>query len=263
MDCVEGVMAVRIGHASISENNNNGRDGKAKAGDQTGKEVCIRTFYKKPWAYLLRCKDANKAEIMAKACESICNNPYVGYNQLKRMTLLTALKLLNYDYSKLNFLVECDCSSLMTGCAECAGIFPKYSNNAPVTANMVRLFEETKQFDVLTEGINKEENLRRGDILVGAPNTHTVMVLDDGKAQKKSRPVLKRGSRGEDVIVLQKVLRESGFYQGAIDGIFGQQTDVALRRYQSSKQLEIDGICGRMTWAKIEEGLNGQALTVR
>ena len=45
---------MRIGHASISENKNNGRDGKAKAGDQTGKEVCIRQFYKKPWKYLLR-----------------------------------------------------------------------------------------------------------------------------------------------------------------------------------------------------------------
>ena len=30
---------MRIGHASISENNNNGRDGRAQAGDQTNKEV--------------------------------------------------------------------------------------------------------------------------------------------------------------------------------------------------------------------------------
>lgn len=248
---------IRIGHASISENKNNGRDGRAKAGDQTGKEVCIRSFYVKPWKYLLRCKDSNKAELMARACESLCQNECIGYDQSQRMTLLKELKRINYFYKQLSTPCECDCSSLMTACAECAGIFPRYSNNAPVTANMVRLFEETKQFDVLTDGINKEENLRRGDILVGAPNTHTVMVLDDGKAKTKSRPVLKRGSRGEDVIVLQKVLRESGFYQGAIDGIFGQQTDVALRRYQSSKNLDIDGICGPDTWAKIEEGLNG------
>lgn len=37
---------MRIGHASISENGNNGRDGKAKAGDQTGKRCAFVLFIK-------------------------------------------------------------------------------------------------------------------------------------------------------------------------------------------------------------------------
>ena len=45
------VMAVKIGHASIDENGN-GRGGKA--GDQTGREVCTRDWYNKPWNKVMR-----------------------------------------------------------------------------------------------------------------------------------------------------------------------------------------------------------------
>ena len=47
-------MAVRIGHASIDEN---GSATGGAAGDQTGKEVCIRSWYAKGWKVLLRAKD--------------------------------------------------------------------------------------------------------------------------------------------------------------------------------------------------------------
>lgn len=251
-------MAVRIGHASISENKNNGRDGKAKAGDQTGKEVCIRSFYKKPWAYLLRCKDANKAEIMAKACEWICKSNLAGYDQSQRMTLLNELKKVDYDYTKLTNSCECDCSSFMTACAECAGIFPKYTNNAPVTANMVKLFSNTGMFDIITVNINDESNLKRGDILVGPPNTHTVMVLDNGIPKHiAKRRTLKKGMKGSDVIVLQQKLRELGLYTDAIDGDFGKNTESAVKAFQAmvfpDDPKEWDGICGVKTWSKLEK----------
>lgn len=252
---------MRIGHASISENGNNGRDGRAKAGDQTGKEVCIRTFYKKPWKYLLRCKDSAKAEKMALCCESICNNPNVGYDQAQRLTLHNEMKKINYDYSKLNTPCECDCSSFMTVCAESVGIFPQYTNgNAPVTANMVKLFQNTGMFDILTEGINDEHNLKRGDILVGEPNTHTVMVLDNGSAEAvplhiKNRRTLKKGMGGSDVIHMQQILKKELYDIGksGCDGQFGADTEKALKQFQSEKGLVVDGICGPKTWMMLEK----------
>lgn len=250
---------MRIGHASISENNNNGRDGKAKAGDQTNKEVCIRSFYKKPWSYLLRCKDERSAESMAKACESLCNNNNVGYDQSQRLTLHNELAKLNYDYTKLTTPCECDCSSFMTVCAECAGIFIKYpSGNAPVTANMVKLFQETGMFEVLTAGINEEHNLRRGDILVGPPNTHTVMVLDDGQEVPlhiKERRTLKKGMSGSDVVYMQRTLQKLGYELGkwGADAQFGNDTEKALKQFQSEKGLVVDGICGTKTWLMLEK----------
>lgn len=248
---------MRIGHASISENKNNGRDGKAKAGDQTGKEVCIRNFYKKPWKYLLRCKDPQKAEVMAKACEAICNNPNVGYDQSQRLTLHNVLQKSNYNYNDINTPCECDCSSFMTVCAECAGIFPKYSNgNAPVTSNMVTHFKNTGMFDVLTDGVNEEYNLRRGDILVGAPGTHTVMVLDNGgTGVVQTRRTLKKGMSGSDVMLMQQILQKLGYDLGrwGVDSIMGNASCEALKQFQKDRLLKVDGICGQKTWLMLEQ----------
>ena len=61
-------MSVRIGHASISEN---GTVNGAK-GDQTGREVCIRTFYSRPWDYVAIHPDATVREKHAKAIEAAC-----------------------------------------------------------------------------------------------------------------------------------------------------------------------------------------------
>ena len=53
-------MSVKIGHASIDENNK-ARGGNA--GDQTKKEVCTRTWYNKPWTSVIRPKDSSAASI--------------------------------------------------------------------------------------------------------------------------------------------------------------------------------------------------------
>lgn len=248
---------MRIGHASISENKDNGRNGKAQAGDQTGKEVCIRSFYVKPWKYLLRCKDTLKAETMAQACESICQNAHVGYDQSQRLTLHNELVKIGYDYSKLSVDCECDCSSLMTVCAEIAGINIPYTNgNAPVTANMVKIFQKTGYFDVITEGINEECNLLRGDILVGAPNTHTVMVLDDGMPTHiQKRRVIKLKTPmmvGSDIVLMQHILHEMG-YKISVDGKYGKESKSVIEKFQSEHGLVVDGICGPKTWCMLEK----------
>lgn len=47
-------MSIKIGHASINEN---GKTKNGQAGDQTNKEVCVRSWYSKPWSFVLRCED--------------------------------------------------------------------------------------------------------------------------------------------------------------------------------------------------------------
>ena len=51
--------------------------------------------------------------------------------------------------------------------------------------------------------------------------------------------------RGEDVVVLQRSLSELGFDAGRIDGIFGPDTERALKDFQRNAGLTVDGICGR------------------
>lgn len=56
---------------------------------------------------------------------------------------------------------------------------------------------------------------------------------------------LKLGSRGTDVITLQKKLN---LHQ---DGIFGPLTEEAVKEFQKSNGLTVDGIVGAKTWAKL------------
>lgn len=173
------MINMRIGHASIDER---GKIAGGNAGDQTGKELCVRTWYSKNWTLVLRCKNKTLADIMARECEKACANNNIGYDQNQRNTLRNQALLRCYDLSKITTPCECDCSSLMAVCAECAGIAIPYSgNNAPTTRTMRKAFESTGMFDVLKDSkyLTSPDYLRRGDILV-LEGHHTVMALDNG-----------------------------------------------------------------------------------
>ncbi|MDX6410959.1 MAG: hypothetical protein QOE91_475, partial [Gaiellaceae bacterium] len=58
-----------------------------------------------------------------------------------------------------------------------------------------------------------------------------------------------RGDVGWDVSVLQFLLRRAGYKSGAVDGTFGARTEAAVRSYQRSLGLHVDGIVGRGTIA--------------
>ena len=59
--------------------------------------------------------------------------------------------------------------------------------------------------------------------------------------------VLRKGSRGDDVRRLQEVVALFGIDPGPIDGIFGAQTDTAVRSFQESAGIEADGLVGSGT----------------
>lgn len=63
--------------------------------------------------------------------------------------------------------------------------------------------------------------------------------------------VLHVGSQGADVELLQGKLAGShlpGVRGIAVDGVFGQQTETAVRNFQSLEGLAVDGIVGPETW---------------
>lgn len=66
-------------------------------------------------------------------------------------------------------------------------------------------------------------------------------------------PRLTRGSRGEAV---RRVQRAIGIAVSPIpvDGIFGEQTDAAVREYQSLTGHTVDGVVGPATWRALQTG---------
>jgi len=63
--------------------------------------------------------------------------------------------------------------------------------------------------------------------------------------------IYKHGSRGDDVKKIQSALVSAGFSNGAVDGIFGQETELAVKKFQTSAGLSSDGIVGAATWNKL------------
>lgn len=59
----------------------------------------------------------------------------------------------------------------------------------------------------------------------------------------------KYGSRGNEVTQIQTKLKRWGYYNGAVDGIYGSQTLAAVKSFQRKNGLTVDGIAGPKTLA--------------
>ena len=56
----------------------------------------------------------------------------------------------------------------------------------------------------------------------------------------------------EQVALLQAALAGRGYDPGPIDGVFGSQTESALRAYQARRQMVVDGVAGTQTWQSLQ-----------
>ena len=61
----------------------------------------------------------------------------------------------------------------------------------------------------------------------------------------------KMGSRGTEVRAIQEKLQERGLYKGSIDGIYGSQTQAAVKQFQKQQGLTQDGIAGPATLKRL------------
>jgi murein DD-endopeptidase MepM/ murein hydrolase activator NlpD len=80
----------------------------------------------------------------------------------------------------------------------------------------------------------------QAEVAAETPSTRAIEVRDGGLP-------LRYGSQGELVAHVQKAL------QIPADGVFGAQTDTAVRQYQTRAGLQVDGIVGPATWASLFE----------
>jgi peptidoglycan hydrolase-like protein with peptidoglycan-binding domain len=77
-------------------------------------------------------------------------------------------------------------------------------------------------------------------------------------------PLTKRGNKNHPVKTLQYLLRAHR-RSIAVDGIFGPDTEAAVREFQGIRGLAVDGIAGPKTWGKliitVRKGDRGSAVS--
>ena len=64
-------------------------------------------------------------------------------------------------------------------------------------------------------------------------------------------PMVYWGCTGNAVKTLEEKLNAKGFDSGNVDGIFGAKTYAAVTAFQKANSLGVDGIVGKLTWAKL------------
>lgn len=171
---------MKLVHASISETGGVGWDGKAKAGDQTGKEVRVRSWYSMPWDVMLRYPDKIIAKKAASAAVKLANSNLVGYDQSERNSLYKALKAVDFDvdaYIRSGKKTETDCSAFVYAVYCCFIPGMRSNGNAPTAATMTNLFRKFGFVDHIGLNYLNGKNLNNGDILVNE-RLHTAIATD-------------------------------------------------------------------------------------
>lgn len=83
-------------------------------------------------------------------------------------------------------------------------------------------------------------------VLLFAVNIALILIAQSARAA-----TYRQGSSGEQVRVIQDKLKRWGYYDGAVDGIFGRATEKAVRYFQRTNGLAEDGIVGARTLAAL------------
>ena len=236
-----------------------------QAGDQTGREWYIRDWYNRPWNCVLRHPNAEVRKCLATLAVKAAKNDRIGYDQSQRDTYKEALMEAGWDPEAIKRNVESDCSAgvianiIATGYI--LGIAGLQRFGATYTGNM-RAEGKNRGFDVLTDPkyLTSSEYLIAGDIPLNDKH-HVCTVVTNGiksgaetplteKGDYEIMPLIKKGSRGKAVKILQIML--GGL---EVDGSFGWKTLNAVVTFQKKHGLEPDGEVGPLTWHSLIDSL--------
>ena len=158
-----------ISNCGIDEH---GKIAGGQAGDQTGGEYKVRTWYNGSWTHVFRHHDAQVRSLIARKAIQAARNDLIGYDQSQRLTFWHRLQEYDYDPSKIAVACEADCSSSTAAIVKAVGIVlgkPSLAQIDPAMSTWVEVDAMAKAgFEVLTatKYRTSEANLLPGDILL-------------------------------------------------------------------------------------------------
>ena len=248
----------------------NGRYSGGKAGDQTGTEWQIISWYNRPWNCVIRFENQQVAQMIADIARAAAKNDLIGYDQNQRTTYWSHLKASNYDPAQITIACEADCSSGVAANVKATGYrlgiqaLKDVSIDA-YTGNLRAVLKAAGAI-VLTASkyLTSDKYLLPGDIMLYEGH-HTAINLDmgsnaswgtsDNPSTPSQKNYLSKGDKGTEVKEMQEKLIVCGYSCGSYgaDGDFGSGTDSAVRSFQKDYGLTVDGKFGPASKAKLDE----------
>ena len=126
---------------------------------------------------------------------------------------------------------------------------PAVAEVQTVLVGLGLLREAGAEFDQATDWAVREFQQKRGLVVDGIVGPETYAALQAARLRLGDRLLVFAGKLlvGDDVATLQARLLELGYDAGRVDGVFGTQTESALRGFQRDFGLVSDGVCGPST----------------
>ena len=233
-----------------------------RAGDQTGGEWTVRSWYRysRGWDMILRYPDRAVGNLLAELSMQAANNNHVGYDQNQRYTYWQKLQNAGYYPSKIKSDCEADCSSGVLANVKAVGYLLKIKalqniNQDGWTGSMASQLTAIG-FKALTASkyLTSDEYLLPGDILLNELY-HTAVNLDAGANAGDTAAAKPAGSSEKNVMYGQLWLNE--YYGSFLKSTFGEL-------------LEVDGVYGPKSrraalaiWKDVNNRLYGTNLKVK
>ena len=130
------------------------------------------------------------------------------------------------------------CTYITNGWEEFNGNYYYYENGQYIVDTSRTIDGTTYYFDSTGKSSSTPSNTSSSS----SSNSSSSSSSDKSSNQKPTS--WRNGSTGEEVKKIQTRLTELGYYTGAIDGNFGNETEKAYRAFQEAAGLTVDGIAG-------------------
>lgn len=107
-------------------------------------------------------------------------------------------------------------------------------------------------------------SVKHKKIILAVALIFAVNILIIALAQSADAALYKRGSSGATVTQIQTRLKSWGYYSGSVDGIYGSATERAVKYFQRTNSLIVDGQAGDKTLAALgiyEQSGSGSAVS--
>lgn len=242
-----------------------------KAGDQTGTEWYVRSWYNGNWSCVLRHPDSNVRAMIADMAKAAANNDHIGYDQSQRLTFWEQLQKVNYKPESITVNCEADCSSGVGAIVKGAGYRLGNSSLKNVSPSIYTGNQKAALtgagFTCLTDSKYRTSDsyLLAGDILLSGG--HTCINLTNGANDSASTAASSSSSCSKtpkNVRQIQSYMNATYGSNLAVDGSFGPASKKAvIKAVQSCIGTAADGSFGpnsQKAWGgkAVKKGTTGE-----